>query len=112
MAGIYTPELCQIIINSTLKGSSSEHGTTYARYIDLSGVMYMHEQTKVYFTHPRKYDFDSLKVIDMTDIRLIVAIDSYSADDDGNYSDTAEKVELKFLYDEGLSKWLLDTPTY
>ena len=107
MAKVYTPELCEIVINSTLKGTSTELGTNYARYIDISGVMYMHESAKVYFTHPRKYDFDSLKVKDMTDIRLIVEIDTYSSDEDGNYSESAEKVELKFLYDEGLSVWLL-----
>ena len=112
MALIYTPELCEIVINSTLKGSTNEHGTNYARYIDLDGVMYMYENAKVYVPHPRKYDFDSLVAKDMTDLRLIVEINTYSADADGNYSDTPEKVELKFLYDEGLSKWLLDTPTY
>ena len=42
----------------------------------------------------------------------MIKVDTYTADTDGNYSDKAETIELKFIYDDALEKWLLDTPTY
>lgn len=109
---VYTPELSEITRNAILKGSTSEHGTTYARYIGIDGALYQYDDAKVYVKHERRYDFDSICATDMTDRRIMITVDTYTADDEGNYSDKAEKIELKFIYDDALEKWLLDTPTY
>lgn len=112
ISDVYTPELSEIVRNSTLKGQSTEHGTSYARYINVDGVLYSYDEAKVYFTYPRRYDIDSIRATNMTDIRIIFTVDTYTADEQGNYSDTAETIELKLLYDEATMRWLLDTPTY
>lgn len=112
MAEVYTPELCEILKGNSLKGSTTEHGTIYSRYIDIDGSIYSYDGARVYVPHPRRYDFDTVRAINMTDIRIIFTVDTYSADESGNYSDTPENIELKLLYDEALGKWLLDTPTY
>ena len=109
---VYTPELCEIIRNSTLKSSTSEHGTSYARYINIDGVLYKYDEAKVYVTHPRRYDTTTIIATNMTDRRIILTVDTYTADAEGNYSETAENIELKLIYDDGYGKWLLDTPTY
>ena len=112
MNKIYTPELCEIIRNSALKGSTSEHGTTYARYIDIDGALYSYDEAKVYVPHARRYDLDSIKATNMTDRRIIFKVDTYEADENGNYSDVPENIELKLIYDDAYECWLLDTPTY
>ncbi len=112
MAQVYTPELDEILRNNSLKGSTTEHGTIYSRYIDIDGALYEYDGAKVYVAFPRKYDFDSIHAVNMTDIRIIFTVDTYSADENGNYSSTPENIELKLLYDEAQGKWLLDTPTY
>ncbi len=112
MNEIYTPELAEIVRNSTLKGSTSEHGTTYARYIDIDGALYSYDGAKIYVPHARRYDFDSIRATNMTDRRIIFEVDTYTADEDGNYRDTPDRIELKLIYDDALEKWLLDTPTY
>ena len=110
---IYTVEYCEIIEETVLSGSTGEHGVNYARYVTIDGVFYMYDdESKVYFTHPRKYDYDSIKVKNSTDKRIIFTIDSYSADDEGNYSDEAMEIEIKLLYDEAIEAWRLDSPTY
>ena len=109
---VYTPELSEIIRNSTLKSSTTEHGTSYARYINIDGVLYQYDGAKVYFAHPRRYDTATIKATNMTDRRIIFTVDTYTADAEGNYSDKAQRIELKLIYDDALSKWLLDTPTY
>ena len=112
MAEVYTPELYEILVGNSLKGSSNEHGTIYSRYIDMDGALYSYDKAKIYVPYPRKYDLDSIRAINMTDIRIIFTVDTYSADESGNYSTTPENIELKLLYDEATGKWLLDTPTY
>ncbi len=112
MSQIYTPELAEIISNSTLRGTSTEHGTNYAHYIDVDGELYRYDEAKVYVKHPRKYDFDSIKATNMTDIRIIFEVDTYTADEQGNYSRSPERIELKLIWDDAFGKWLLDTPTY
>lgn len=112
MNEIYTPELAEIIRNSALKGSTSEHGTTYARYIDIDGALYSYDGAKVYVPHARRYDLDSIRATNMTDRRIIFTVDTYTADEDGTYSDTPVNIELKLIYDDAYEKWLLDTPTY
>ena len=109
---VYTPELSEITRNAILKGNSTEHGTSYARYINVDGQLYSYDGAKVYFEHARRYDLDSIRAKNITDIRIIFTVDTYTADAEGNYSDVAENIELKLIYDEGLEKWLLDTPTY
>ncbi len=109
---IYTAEYCEIIENSMLSGSTDEYGVSYARYIDIDGVMYVHNNAKVYLTSMRRYDFDSIKVKSSSEKRIIFTIDTYTADEAGNYSDTASKIEIKLLYDTAYEGWRLDTPTY
>ena len=109
---VYTPELSEITRNAILKGQSTEHGTSCARYINVDGQLYSYDGARVYFEHARRYDIDSIRAKNMTDIRIIFTVDTYTADAEGNYSDKAENIELKLIYDEALGKWLLDTPTY
>ena len=105
-------EQAQIMTNIALKGSSSDHGTIYARYIDIDGALYMHTETNVSVPHPRKYEYSSIVTKSSSDIRIVFTIDSYSADADGNYSTTPENLELKLIFDEVYMEWRLDTPTY
>ena len=112
MSEIYTPELYEILVGNSLKGSSNEHGTIYSRYIDMDGALYSYDKAKIYVPYPRRYDLDSIRATDMTDIRIIFTVDTYAADEHGTYSATPENIELKLLYDEPTEKWLLDTPTY
>ena len=112
MMEIYTPELYEILAGNSLKGSSNEHGTIYSRYIDMDGALYSYDGAKVNVPYPRRYDFDTIHAINMTDIRIIFTVDTYSADENGNYSTTPENIELKLIYDDATGKWLLDTPTY
>lgn len=109
---VYTPELSEITRNAILKGSSTEHGTNYARYISIDGALYQYDEAKVYVKYARKYDTDSIRATDMTDRRIMIKVDTYTADTDGNYSDKAETIELKFIYDDAYGDWRLDTPTY
>lgn len=109
---VFTAEYSELIEKTILSGTSDVHGTLYARYIDINGVLYSHNEAKVYFQFHRKFDFDSIKVKDVTDKRIIFTIDTYSSDIEGNYSDKAERLEIKLIYDEGYEGWRLDTPTY
>lgn len=112
LADVYTAELCDIIKNSALKGSTSEYGNTYARYLDVDGVLYMYDEAKVYFVYPRRYDFASIETQSSTDKRIIFTVDTYTAGEDGAYSETPENIEIKLIYDEAYAGWRLDSPTY
>ena len=111
-AEVSTGELCEIIENSVLRGKTGDEGISYAKFIELSGVLYQYDEAKVYITYPRKYDFDSIKTRNATDKRIIFSIDTYPANEDGSYSEKAERLELKLLWDDAQEGWRLDTPTF
>ena len=111
-ADVYTAELCAIIENSVLRGSTTEYGSTYAKYVDLGGVLYKYDEAKVYIEYTRAFDFDSIKTKSATDKRIIFTIDTYAADEEGNFSTEPENIEMKMLYDDSLEAWRLDTPTF
>lgn len=111
-AEVYTAELCAIIENSVLKGSTTEYGNSYAKYVELKGVLYKYDEAKVYIEYTRAFDFDSIKTKSATDKRIIFTIETYAADEEGNYSQEPEIIEMKMLYDDSLEAWRLDTPTF
>jgi len=111
-AEIYTAELCAIIENSVLRGSTTEFGSSYAKYVELEGVLYKYDGAKIYIEYTRAFDFDSIKTKSATDKRIIFTIDTYAADEEGNYAQEPENIEMKMLFDDSLEAWRLDTPTF